>query len=116
MTNEQLNEILAEIGQAPLITSEEERMLLQAVKEKGSHCDEMKRLEAANMRFVVSLVNQYQHHGLTLEELIEAGKTALRNATENYDLDSDTKFIAYAVPKMRQSLEDLITLNCAKNE
>lgn len=109
MTNEQIDELLAEIGRAPLITSEEERMLLKAVKEKGTDCDEMKRLEATNMRFVVSLANQYQHRGLSLEELIEVGKAALRNAAENYNLDLDTKFITYAVPQMRQALEQAST-------
>lgn len=114
MTNEQLDELLAEIGRVPLITCEEEHELLNAVKEKGADCDEMKRLEAANTRFVVSLVSQYQHRGLTLEELIEAGKTSLRNAAENFEIDSDCKFIAYAVPQMRQSLEELITRNNTK--
>ena len=33
MTNEQIDELLAEIGRAPLITSEEERVLLKAVKQ-----------------------------------------------------------------------------------
>lgn len=108
MTNEQIDELLAEIGRAPLITSEEERMLLKAVKEKGTDCDEMKRLEQANIRFVVSLINQYQHRGLTLEELIVAGKTGLRKAVENYDLDSSTKFITYAVTQMRLSIEQAI--------
>ena len=110
MTNEQIDELLAEIGRAPLITSEEERVLLKAVKEKGAGCDEMKRLEKANMRFVVSLISQYQHRGLTFEELIEAGKSSLRNAIENYDLDSDTKFITYAVTQMRQSIEQAIAM------
>ena len=108
MTNEQIDELLAEIGRAPLITSDVEHVLLKAVKEKGTDCDEMKRLEAANMRFVVSLVNQYQHRGLTLEELIEVGKVGLRKAVENYDLDSDTKFFTYAVTQMRQSIEQAI--------
>jgi len=45
MTNEQIDEMLAEIGRAPLITSEEEHVLLKAVKEKGADCDEMKQLE-----------------------------------------------------------------------
>jgi len=110
MTNEQIDELLAEIGRAPLITSEEERMLLKAVKEKDCDCGEMKRLEAANMRFVVSLANQYQHRGLTLEELIVAGKASLEKAAESYDLDSDSKFITYAVPQMRQSIEQAIAM------
>ena len=116
MTNEQIDELLEEIGRAPFLTREDELALLKAVKEKGTDCDEMKQLEKANMRFVVSLVSQYQHRGLTLEELIEVGKASLRNAAESYDLDSDSKFIAYAVPQMRRSLEELITLNCDKDE
>ena len=110
MTNEQIDELLAEIGRAPLITREEEWMLLKAVKEKGTDCNEMKRLEAANMRFVVSLANQYQHRGLSLEELIEVGKAGLRKAVENYDLDSNTKFITYAVTQMRLSIEQTIAM------
>lgn len=109
MTNEQLDEFLAEIGRTPLMTCDEEQELFNAVKAKGTDCDEMKRLEAANMRFVVSLASQYQHRGLTLEELIEAGKASLRNAAEHFEIDSNCKFIAYAVPQMRRCIEELIT-------
>ena len=115
MTNEQIDELLAEIGRAPFLTREDELALLKAVKEKGTDCDEMKRLEAANMRFVVSLANQYQHCGLSLEELIEVGKAGLRNAAVNYDLDSENKFITYAVTQMRQSIEVLISSNCTRD-
>ena len=72
-----MDELLAEIGLAPLITCEEERLLLKAVKEKGADSDEVKQLEQANIRFKVSLVVQYQHRGMSLEELIEAGKSRL---------------------------------------
>lgn len=109
MTNEQIDELLAEIGRAPFLTREEELALLKAVKEKGTDCDEMKRLEQANMRFEVSLANQYQHRGLSLEELIEIGKAGLRTAAENYDYASETKFIIYAVTQMRQSIEQAIS-------
>ncbi len=95
---------------------EEERVLLEAVKEKGADCDEMKRLEAANLRFVVNLINQYQHRGLTLEELIEAGDASLRKAIMNFNLNSGIKFITYTVTQMRQYTEALTPQNCPKDE
>lgn len=68
MTNEQIDELLAEIGRAPFLTREEEMALLKTVKQKGCGCNEMKQLEKANMRFVVSLVSQYQHQGSDYSE------------------------------------------------
>ena len=115
MTNEQIDELLAKIGRAPFLTRKEELALLKAVMEKGTDCDEMKRLEQANMRFIVSLINQYQHRGLTLEELIEAVKASFRKASMGYDLDPDSKFITYAVAHMRQDIEQAI-INCTKDE
>ena len=115
MTNGQIDELLAEIGRAPFLTREEEQVLLKAVKEKGTDCDEMKQLEAANMRLVVSLANQYQHRGLSLEELIEVGKAALRNAAENYDLNSNCKFISYSVTQIRQPLEQATAERARQN-
>lgn len=108
MTNGQIDELLAEIGRAPLLTIDEERALLKAVKEKGTNCDEMKRLEQANMRFVVSLIVQYQNRGLTVDELIEAGKAGLRETAENYVIESDNKFITNAVKYMRHHMEQAI--------
>jgi hypothetical protein len=35
MTNNQIDKLLAEIGQVPLITVEEERVLLKAVKSRN---------------------------------------------------------------------------------
>ena len=108
MTNEQIDALLADICRAPLLTPAEERALLNSVKEKGLDCDEMKRLEQANMRFLVSLIKQYQHRGLALEELIAVGKAGLREAIEEYNLESDSKFITAAVQCMRQRIEQAI--------
>ena len=109
MKKQRLEKLLVEIGSSPLLTYEEELALLKAVQEKGTDCDEMKQLEKANMRFIVSVAAQYQRQGLTLEELIEAGTEGLRKGAIKYNFEADYKFIAYAVWWIRQSIIQAIT-------
>lgn len=106
-----LDEIFEKIGRSSLLTHEEELALLKAVQEKGTDCDEMKQLEKANMRFIVSVANQYQNKGLTLEELIEAGIEGLRRGAMKYNFEADFKFIAYAVWWIRQSILQALEKN-----
>ena len=103
-----LDELLVEIGRSSLLTHEEELALLKAVREKGTDCDEMEQLEKSNIRFVVSVANQYQKQGLTLEELIEAGTKGLRKGAMKYNFEADFSFIAYAVWWIRQSIMQAI--------
>ena len=104
MNKQSLEELLVEIGRSPLLTLEEELALLKVVQEKGTDCDEMKQLEKANIRFIVSVAVQYQRQGLTLEELIEAGTEGLRKGAIKYNFEADYKFIAYAIWWIRQSI------------
>ena len=99
-----LNDLLNEICRAPMLSIEEELELLKAVQEKGADCEEMRKLEKANMRWVLSAVRPYQKQGLTLEELIKAGTEGLRIGIMKYDLNDDIKFIAYVVKWIRQSI------------
>lgn len=110
MTNEQIEELMREICSTPLLTMEEELELLENIQAKGADCDEMQKLEKANMRFVVSLVSQYQNQGLELDELIEAGKEGFRRAALTYRSDSDIRFLRYAVGQMRQYIQAAIEL------
>ena len=110
MTNEQIEELMREISSTPLLTMEEELELLEKIQAKDADCDEMRKLEKANMRFVVSLAAQYQNQGLELEELLEAGKEGLRRAALTYRSDSDIRFLRYAVGQMRQSILAAIEL------
>ena len=109
MNKQSLEELLVEIGSSPLLTLEEELALLKVVQEKGTDCDEMKQLEKANIRFIVSVAVQYQRQGLTLEELIEAGTEGLRKGAMKYNFEADYKFIAYAIWWIRQSIIQAIT-------
>ncbi len=99
-----LDKYLEEIGKAKLLTIDEELELVKAVQQKGTDCDEMKQLEKASARFVVSVANQYKDKGLTLMELVDAGMVGLRRAAMKYDLKTDFKFIAYAVWWIRQAM------------
>ena len=110
MTNEQIEELMRVICSTPLLTPEEESELLEKIQAKDADCDEMRKLEKANMRFVVSLAAQYQNQGLELEELLEAGKEGLRRAALTYRSDSDIRFLRYAVGQMRQSILAAIEL------
>ena len=104
MKERNLDEYLQEIGRANLLTIDEELELIKAVQAKGVDCEEMKRLEKANARFVVSVANQYQDKGLTIWELIEAGTEGLRKAAMKYEFKYDVKFLSYAVWWMRQAM------------
>ena len=108
MKIENLDKFLQELGRAPLLSADQESELLKAIREKGSDCDEMEQLCQSNMRFVVALAAQYQHRGLKLEELISIGIKGLKKAALSYDFDSDIPFIKYAVPLMRQYLEEAV--------
>jgi hypothetical protein len=57
------------------------------------------------LRFVVSLVSQYQKQGLSLQTLIKAGLIGFERAVMDYDVNSEEKFLHFAVPKMRKVVE-----------
>lgn len=108
MKIENLDKFLQEISRAPLLTNEEELVLLKAVQEKGKDCDEMEQLCQSNMRFVVALAAQYQHRGLKLEELISIGVEGLEKSALSYDFDSNIDFKKYAVLLMRRCLVESV--------
>ena len=70
----------------------------------------MEKLIEPNMRFVVSVANQYKNKGLSLEELIEAGQKGLRIAAQKFNpAEADCKFLSYAVWWIRQAIIQAIS-------
>ena len=97
MDNKELEEYLIEIHKTPLLSIEEEIELSKAIQQKGADCDEMKKLVKCNERFVLSVARQYQNRGLSIEELIKAGREGLAKAALKYDASRGFSFIAFAV-------------------
>jgi RNA polymerase primary sigma factor len=98
-----IDEFLLLIGREELLTQEEEQQLI-AQAQQGDTAS-MHRLLSADMRFVVSLANQYKGEGLTLQKLVQVGVQELEQAIKTYDMASEERLIKFAVPMMRDVLK-----------
>jgi RNA polymerase primary sigma factor len=97
-----LDKYLQEVGREPLISSDEEVILAQRIREGDSKA--LEKLTKANLRFVISVAKQYQNQGLPLQDLINEGNMGLIRAAEKFDETRGFKFISYAVWWIRQSI------------
>jgi RNA polymerase primary sigma factor len=64
----------------------------------------MKEKISEYLPFVEKVVDEYLNQGLTLEELMAAGKDGLKKAEEKYDPKADFSFDSYAVWWIRQRI------------
>ena len=104
----EINRYLNQINLIPLISIEEEVLLVQEIK-KGS-IEARNRLCSANLRFVVSVAKQYINNKcLSLGDLINEGNLGLIKAAEKFDETRGFKFISYAVFWVRASIDYAIT-------
>ena len=110
-----LDNFLKNVGLEDLFSAEEEQELLaRAVEGDEEAADKVMR---ANLRFVVSLSNQYQNKGLSLLQLFEVSLQGLANAIKaSASRPDDERFIQFAVPFMRQAIEDAISILNDNNE
>ncbi len=101
-----ITQYFAEISKYDLLTIEEELEL--AVKIRNGDEEARNKLINANLRFVISVANQYQNRGLSFSDLINEGNLGLIRATKSYDVTRGFKFISYAVWWIRQSITQAI--------
>ena len=104
-SEESLDKYLTEISRVPMISTEEEVVLAQAIHTGGKKGEMAKeKLVTANLRFVVSVAKQYQNQGVSLTDLISEGNIGLITAADKFDETRGFKFISYAIWWIRQSI------------
>ena len=102
-----VDKCLQNIGLEDLLTPEEEQELLARAVEGNEEA--FNKVLRANQRFTVSVANQYQNKGLSLLQLFEVSLHGLANAIkESASRPNDKRFIQFAVPFMRQAVEEAI--------
>ena len=93
-----------------LLTPEDEQELLARAVEGDEVAFD--KVMCANLRFTVSVANQYQNKGISLLRLFEISMQGLADAIKaSVSKQQDEKFIKFAVPYMRKAIEDAITAN-----
>lgn len=93
---------LKEIGQIPLLDSEEELKLAKRMTSGDEAAKE--RLAECNLRLVVSIAKRYSGRGMQLLDLIQEGNLGLIKAVDKFDYRKGYKFSTYATWWIRQAI------------
>ncbi len=96
------SQYLNDISKYPLLTKEQEKVILQKSGEGNKAAMDM--LVNSNLRFVVNIANLYRGQGLDIMELINEGNMGLIEAARRFDRTQKIKFISYAVWWIRQDI------------
>ena len=97
-----IEKYLNEVSKYDVLTPEEELNLFRRFKEGDQAA--FQKIVRSNLRFVISVAKQYQHTGLSLDDLINEGNIGLIKAAQRFDETRGFKFISYAVWWIRQSI------------
>ena len=101
-TEDPVRMYLKEIGNVPLLSTEEEVALAQRV-EAGDESAK-KQLIEANLRLVVSIAKKYVGRGMPFQDLIQEGNMGLMKAVDKFDYSKGFKFSTYATWWIRQAI------------
>ena len=114
MSNRLHDNYMNDIGNTVIMTDAEEKALAVEI-EKGSQ-EAINRLVGANLRYVVTLANTYKNRGMETEDLISEGNIGLMRAAARFHPEYRKRFVTFAAPFIRQSIEAAIAHNTTTDD
>lgn len=104
--NKAMKAYLDEIGTTDLLTDEQERALAMRISEGDPRA--AGELATANLRFVLSLANQYKGQGVDYDDLVSEGNIGLLKAASRFNPLVGKRFVTFAAPIVRSAMEHFI--------
>lgn len=106
-TTNTIERYLAEIGNHPILSREEEHKLATKYKEDGD-LEAAKQLIRANLKFVVKIANEYKNYGINPMDVIQEGNLGLMQAVKRFDPTRGYRLISYAVWWIRAYIQNYV--------
>ena len=106
-TTNTIERYLAEIGNHPILSREEEQKLATKYKEDGD-LEAARQLIRANLKFVVKVANEYKNYGINPMDVIQEGNLGLMQAVKRFDPTRGYRLISYAVWWIRAYIQNYV--------
>lgn len=101
---------IKEIKKIPRLSKDEEYSLLLDYK-NNNNIQSAQKIVLSNLRFVVHYAKQFKGYGLPLMDIIQEGNIGLMRALKKFDINSNVRFITFAVYRIKESIYNFIINN-----
>lgn len=102
-----LHAYLEEIKKFPVLSEEEETLLLHEFKEKGDLAAAQK-LITSHLRLAVKIALTYRRYGLPTADLISEANIGLMQAVKKFDINKNVRLSTYAILWIKAALNDFV--------
>ena len=104
-----LEAYMDDIGDGKLLTDEQERQLADRIQQGDRKA--LDTLVERNLKFVVSIANQYKGQGVSIDDLVSEGNIGMMKAAERFLPKYGKRFVTFAAPIIRDAMETFIRKN-----
>ncbi|MDI9348095.1 MAG: RNA polymerase sigma factor RpoH [Methylacidiphilales bacterium] len=108
--NAQFKQYLNEVRKHPLLSAEDELLLLNKVIKNNDRIA-AEKLVLSNLRFVIHIAKKYQGYGLSLQDLIQEGNIGLIKAIKRFNPKHKVRLITFAIHWIRAEIHEFIIKN-----